>query len=208
MLPTDDDLQGMRWPLLEVARMLRLARLSLSLSGVRDTEAQRIAAHLLAAPQLPERPPDCAALGAAVSADPAQVAAVAALLIGRRLIEPQPGLSRLVLALPDPGRSRLADLQLAALAGQCCSLAAAAIYAEGRGEVRQELAAQRREDGRKGGAPKRFSDDDLLGFLAQWEASEGHRRGRIKAAGRHFDVTDTAIGRRLRLIAKKREATG
>lgn len=238
-LPTDDELSGLRWPLLDVARMLHMARLVLALGGIADDEASAIAEHLQRAggPEL-KGLADCDELarefnglrselgvdGWTVPAMPPgrfrvqshHVAAVAALLIGRRLLSLQPGLSRLALALPAapgaPVGDRLADLTLASLAGRCCSLAADAVFMVGRSEMRQaveEAEAKRRSAAAsKGGAQRRFADEDLLAFLAEWQSTHNHQRGRIKAASRHFDVTDKAIQRRMRIIAKKQEATG
>jgi hypothetical protein len=236
-LATEEELDRMAWPLLEVARMLRLARFALTLEGITDGEARRIAQHWTEAAQLQEAHlvqfdtvaravngvhrtlgPD----GWIVPAMPPEqyriqahhVAAVAALLVGRRLLELQPGLSKLALALSDLAgkeRDRIADLNLAALAGQCCSYAADAVFMAGRTEMRatmEEAESRRRsEAGRKGGARQQFTDDELVRFLAEWQSREGKRRGRIKAAAARFDVTEKAVHLRLKALREKREAT-
>lgn len=236
-LPSDDDLDRLAWPLLEAAQMLRLARFVLANVGITDDETRRIADRLIAATakqsadlvQYDSVAREVNGLRPVLGPDgwtvpmmpPSQyrvqaehVAAVAALLVGRRLIELQPGMSKVALALSNTvgERDRIADLNLAALAGQCCIHAANAVFMVGRTDMRAATEAaealRRSEAGRKGGAPQQFSDADLVQFVAEWQAREGKRRGAIKDAARHFDVTDRAIGLRLKSIREKQEGTG
>lgn len=234
-LPSEADIDRLAWPLLDVARMLRLARFVLSNADITEDEVRKIAERWTAAAaaqpgkleqldsvarEVNEQRPVLTPEGWTIPAMPASqyrvqaehVAAVAALLAGRRLIEMQPGMSKIALALASIGgeRDRIADLNLAALAGQCCSHVVDAMFIVGRTAMRaavEEAEARRRsEAARKGGAPQRFPDSDLVQFMAEWQAREGKRRGAVKAASRHFGVTDKAIQLRLKSIREKQEA--
>ena len=70
-----------------------------------------------------------------------------------------------------------------------------------RAHVMNQEAVVRKEWAARGGAATReFSDVDLLGVYAKWSARHGRDRGARRAAAAHFNVTETAIGKRLKKI--------
>jgi hypothetical protein len=195
-LPTYEEIEALQWPLHDVARMLRYTKLVLSLSDITDDEARRIAEHLNQTNNEPADLPDCDKAARAINGvkselgpdgwivpamPPEQyliqaqhVAAVAALLAGRRLLDLQSELSKLAFVLPGAADSgnRLADLNLTALACRCCSLAMDAIFMVSRVEMQRAMEAReaerRSEAGRKGAEALHAATRDAKALVLEW----------------------------------------
>ena len=71
---------------------------------------------------------------------------------------------------------------------------------EARAEVTSDEAEKRSTNARKGARKPTFTDGALTEYINEWQARNGKKRGSIKAAAAHFDVTDAAIGKRRRKI--------
>ena len=72
---------------------------------------------------------------------------------------------------------------------------------EVRWEVASDEAEKRSANARKGARKPTFTDEALTNYINEWQVRNGKKRGSIKAAAAHFDVTDAAIGKRRRKIS-------
>lgn len=90
----------------------------------------------------------------------------------------------------------------------CQRLADEAIFMLGRHDIAQRVEAKTRAkeaqtrsaNAKKGGAPQRVSDADLISFHSAWMTKHGRDRGWKTAAQAHFEISSTGLQKRLKKL--------